>query len=290
MNSDLKTLENEFQDVQNKQHQRIIHSASLQLNLTATTNNLADQLESLKNEFNTVQTKQQDIINRDINILRSNLRVTTNNLENKFDAFDQKLSSTQKKQLELTSDMRNHGHGNKQRIDQLTSEITNFRSDFEIFDQQVKTVQQQQAKLISKDDLLDRRMNDSLTNITFYMNQIERQAFENITDLSSQMNSIRNKVGTLWINFLDGKNLIQPIIQKYAWNYADSIGAETENKTEAIREEIERLDFNETAEYKRIVTDRISDSFSIKLHPIDSNLKKVKYSFTVQPFARNKLY
>ena len=278
MNSDLKTLENEFQDVQNKQQQRIIHSASLQLNLTATTNNLADQLESLKNEFNTVQTKQQDIINRDINILRSNLRVTTNNLENKFDAFDQKLSSTQKKQLELTSDIRNHGHGNKQRIDQLTSEITNFRSDFEIFDQQVKTVEQQQTKLISKDDLLDRRMNDSLTNITFYMNQIERKAFENITDLSSQMNSTRNKVGTLWINFLDGKNLIQPITQKYKWNYATSLTTSLQNLTEAVRQEIERLDFNETAEYKRIVTDRFSDSFSIKLHPIDSNLKKVKES------------
>ena len=49
--------------------------------------------------------------------------------------LDEKLNSTQEKQLELTTDIRDHGHGNKQRIDQLTSQITNFTSDFEIFDQ-----------------------------------------------------------------------------------------------------------------------------------------------------------
>ena len=95
MNNDLKTLENEFKDVQNKQQQRIIHSASLQLNLTATTNNLANKLESLKNEFNTVQNKQEETISRDINILQSNLTATTNNLANIFAIFDSKLNSTQ---------------------------------------------------------------------------------------------------------------------------------------------------------------------------------------------------
>ena len=458
MNGDLKILENEFKDVQNKQQQRIIQSANLQLNLTATTNNLANKIESLKNELNTVQTKQQKIINRDITLLRSNLTATTNNLANRIDVVDQnlnstrdkqleltsnlrnhghgnklridqlelqiknftndfklidhqietvqqkqikssrlseenehkiiamsknltdgmnrldkklnytqekqleltfdvrshghadidqltsqiknfkndfklidqqietvqqkqmelshlseendqkinvisknltdgmnrldeKLNSTQEKQLKLTSDVRSHGHGNKQRIDQLTSQITNFTSYFEVFDQQVKTVQQQQAKFISKDDLLDRRMNVLWTNITFYMNQIERQAFENITDLSSQMNSTTKKIGLLWMNFLDGKNLIQPITQKYPLTYAESIGAkDPENKTEAVRQEIDNLETDqlELDESKRLVTDRILDSFSIKLHPIDSNLKKVKYSFTVEPFARNK--
>ena len=288
MNSDLKTLENELKYVQNKQQQRIIHSANLQLNLTTTTNNLADRLKSLKNEFNTFQTKQQDIINRDINILRSNLRVTTNNLANRIDTLDHKLNSTQEKQQELISDLLNHGHGNKQRLDQLESQMTNFTSDFESFDQQIKTVQQKQITFISQ-DVLDRKINDSMTNVTFYMNQIERQAFENITDLSSQMNSTTKKIGLLWLNFLDGKNLISPLLVKYGGNnYADSIGAS--NKTEALRKEIERLVVNETTEYKRIVTDRIPNSFSVKLHPIDSNLKKVKYSFTVQPFARNKLY
>ena len=288
MNGNLKNLENEFKDVQNKQQQRIIHSANLQLNLTTTTNNLADRLKSLKNEFNTFQTKQQDIINRDINILRSNLRVTTNNLANRIDTLDHKLNSTQEKQQELISDLLNHGHGNKQRLDQLESQMTNFTSDFESFDQQIKTVQQKQITFISQ-DVLDRKINDSMTNVTFYMNQIERQAFENITDLSSQMNSTTKKIGLLWLNFLDGKNLISPLLVKYGGNnYADSIGAS--NKTEALRKEIERLVVNETTEYKRIVTDRIPNSFSVKLHPIDSNLKKVKYSFTVQPFARNKLY
>ena len=118
-----------------------------------------------------------------------------------------------------------------------------------------------------------------MMNVTFYMNQIERQAFENITDLSSRMNSTTKKIGLLWINFLDGKNLIPAILQKYGRTYAESIGAKDppQNQTDAIRQEIEHLDVNETAEFKRIVTDRIpSEPNDIKLHPIDSNLKKVK--------------
>ena len=106
------------------------------------------------------------------------------------------------------------------------------------------------------------------------------------------MDGQTKKIGLLWINFLDGKNLISPVLQKYGRTYAESIGARDppHNQTKAIREEIERLDVNETAEYKRIVTDRIPDSFSVKLVPIDSNLKKVKNSFTVQLFRRNIFY
>ena len=454
MNNDLKTLENEFKDVQNKQQQRIIHSASLQLNLTATTNNLANKLESLKNEFNTVQNKQEETISRDINILQSNLTATTNNLANIFAIFDsklnstqekqlklsskvtdfteefklidqqienvqqkqielshlseendhkiismsknindglnrldkklnytqekqleltfdlrshghadidqltsqiknfkndfklidqqigtvqqkqfelsrlskendqkrnaistkitdgmkfmnrldEKLNSTQEKQLELTSDVRGHGHGNKQRIDQLTSQITKFTSDFEVFDEQVKTVQQQQAKLISKDDLLDRRMNVLWTNITFYMNQIERQAFENITDLSSHMNSTTKKIDVLWINLLNSRDMIVPLLENFTFYgpAADIIemrntGRMNVTSENAIRSAIDEIDLDEV-EFKRIVTDltRINriqfEPNDIKLHPIDSNLKKVKHSSTVESFARNKLY
>ena len=83
------------------------------------------------------------------------------------------------------------------------------------------------------------------------------------------------KIGLLWINFLDSKNLISPILSRYGNTYADSIGATNSNKTKAVREEIERLDVNETAEYKRIVTDRLPSSFSVKLTPIDENEKKV---------------
>ena len=111
-------------------------------------------------------------------------------------------------------------------------------------------------------------------------------------ELRDRMDGQTKKIGLLWINFLDGKNLISPVLQKYGRTYAESIGARDppQNQTEAIRAEIERIDVNETAEYKRIVTDRITNSFSVKLHPIDSNLKKVKYSFTVQFFEKNNLY
>ena len=93
-------------------------------------------------------------------------------------------------------------------------------------------------------------------------------------------------------------DLIVPILENYTLNgpAADIFKIRAgivKNVTleNEIRSAIHEIDLNETAEYKRIVTDRIRiKPNDIKLHPIDSNLKKVKYSFTVQPFARNKLY
>ena len=181
----------------------------------------------MKNELNNVQQQQVQTLTRidgtgqDVEILKSNLTVTRNDLGNIFDSFDQKLNSTQEKQLELdsrirdhghgnkqridnleeklnntqeiqlelTSQIRNHGHGNKQRIDTLESQLTNFKINIQTFDQDLKTLQQKQTTIISKEDVLDRRMNVLWTNITYYMNQIERQAIENITDLSSQINT-----------------------------------------------------------------------------------------------------
>ena len=94
-------------------------------------------------------------------------------------------------------------------------------------------------------------------------------------ELRDRMDGQTKKIGVLWINFLDSKNLISPILSRYGNTYADSIGVTNPNKTKALREEIERLDVNETAEYKRIVTDRLPRSFSVKLTPIDENKKKV---------------
>ena len=359
MNNDLKTLENEFKDVQNKQQQQIIQSASLQLNLTATTNNLANKLESLKNELSTVQTKQKEIINRDINILRSNLTATTNNLANRIDVVDQNLSSTQEKQLELTSDVRDHDHANKQRLDQLTSHINQLTNEFKLIDQQIGTVQQKQIELSRLGEENDQKMNtistnltdgmnrldeklnstqkkqleltsdvrshgygnkqriDQLTsqitnftsdfdvfnqqvstNITFYLNQIERQAFENITDLSSQMNSTTKKMDVLWFNLLNSLDMVVPILENFtiyapAADIIEKRYRKNVTLENAIRSAMDEIYLNvvETVDFKRIVTDHIRfQPNDIKLHPIDSNLKKVKHSFTVESFARNKLY
>ena len=120
----------------------------------------------MKNEFQDVQNKQQEIISRDINILQSNLTATTKNLANKIVHIDQKLNSTQVKQLKLTSDLRDHGHGNKQRIDQLTSQIENFTSDLKLIDQQIETVQQKQNELSRLGEGNDKKINVLWTNLT----------------------------------------------------------------------------------------------------------------------------
>lgn len=102
------------------------------------------ELKTFKIDFKADRDEQRDIINRDITILKSNLTATTNNinvvwtnLTHNLHRLDSKLNSTQEKQLELTSDVRNNGHGNKLRIDELTSQITNLTNDFEILDHMV---------------------------------------------------------------------------------------------------------------------------------------------------------
>ena len=247
----------------------------------------------MENGQNNVQKQQIQIIARndrheqDVKILKSN------------------LNSTQEKQLELASKIRDHGHGNKQQIDNLAFQVTKSKNDFKLIEQQLKTVQQQQIQLTNLGRDNEQKINATWTiiwtNITNDINRLtdKQREMTNITGdisdinlrlqeaenqeklLSERIDGQYKKVAVLWINFLDSKNLTQPILQKYGRSYAESIGvwSLSQNKTDAIRHEIEQINpnqINET-EYKRIVTDRIPDTFSVKLHPIDSNLKKVKF-------------
>ena len=157
----------------------------------------------MKKEFNAVQNKQSEIISRDINTLKSNLAATTNNLANVFDFFDLKLNSTEEKQLELIS------------------KVTN---DFKLHNQQLETVQKKQIELSRLSDANGQKINGLWTNLTDdkenvnqKLNSIQEkqlelasrvrdhghgnkeridqlasqisQVLENITDLSSEMNS-----------------------------------------------------------------------------------------------------
>ena len=88
----------------------------------------------------------------------------------------------------------------------------------------------------------------------------------------------KQKVDVLWINLLESKNLVVPILEKLGGTYANFVRYK-DNRTEAIQNEIDLIDLKNETEYKRIVTDRISDfsiTGSIKLHPIDDNWKRVK--------------
>ena len=113
----------------------------------------------------------------------------------------------------------------------------------------------------------------------------------NQRDVIDQTNKQKNKVDVLWINLLDSKNLVAPILENNA-HYrpvADIIRTPyVKNVTveNAIRNSIDEIDLNE-AEFKRIAFDHIPNiptyQPDIKLHPIDSNLKKVKT--TVSPLS-----
>ena len=157
----------------------------------------------MEKEFNAVQNKQREIINRDINTLKSNLATTTNNLANIFDFFDLKLNSTQEKQRELaskiTNDFKLHGlklesvqqkqielsrlaEGNGQKINILW---TNLTDDMQNLNQKLNSTQEEQLKLASR---LRDHGHGNKERINQLASQISR-VFENITDLSSEMNS-----------------------------------------------------------------------------------------------------
>ena len=125
-----------------------------------------------------MQKQQIQIITRndrheqDVKILKSNIMERRDNLTKIFDSFVQKLNSTQEKQLDLASRFRDHGHGNKQQIDNLASEMTKFRNDIKLMDQQITTVQQQQVKLATLSQGNEQKINVLWTNLTDSINRL----------------------------------------------------------------------------------------------------------------------
>ena len=132
----------------------------------------------MENGLNDVQKQQIQIITRndrheqDVKILKSNIMERRDNLTKIFDSFVQKLNFTQEKQLELASRFRDHGHGNKQQIDNLASEMTKFRNDIKLMDQQITTVQQQQIKLTTLSQGNEQKINVLWTNLTDSINRL----------------------------------------------------------------------------------------------------------------------
>ena len=106
-----------------------------------------------------------------------------------FDNFDQKLDSSLEKQLELASQIRNHGHGNKHRIDNLTSEVTQSKTDLKLMGQKMKTFQQQQIQITTRIDGHDRDVDILKSNLT-----VTRNNLSNIFDnFDQKLNSTQEK-------------------------------------------------------------------------------------------------
>ena len=66
---------------------------------------MKDELKSLKNEFQDAQKKQQEIISRDINILRSNLTVTRKHLADVEESFRNRTEESQVQLKSLTKQL-----------------------------------------------------------------------------------------------------------------------------------------------------------------------------------------
>ena len=198
-----------------------------------------------------------DGYDRDVNILKSNLTVTRNNLTNIFNNFDQKLTSTQEKQLELASQIRDHGHGNKQLIDNLTSQVTKSNNDLKLMDQKMKTVQQHQIEITTRVDGHDRDFNILKSNLTATNNNLSK-IFDDFTD--------------------------QAEVNKKSWKTLDDkINSQTEDITETIENEIENVEEdlqNHAEEFKEQLNTVTNDidilraNFSKTINRVENRVEK----------------
>ena len=98
----------------------------------------------------------------------------------------------------------------------------------------------------------------------------------NLTDelnsLKQKQNGHYQKLEVMWVKVLEEKNMILPVINQHSGqNYASFI--KNRDAPQMIRESLAAINPNQINEYKRLVTDRIPDALSLKLHPIDENLK-----------------
>lgn len=59
-------------------------------------------------------------------------------------SIDEQLTATRTKQLELSTELKSHGHGNKKQIDDLSSEVEKTKSDF---NEQLKNVTNQMTSV-----------------------------------------------------------------------------------------------------------------------------------------------
>ena len=94
-------------------------------------------------------------------------------------------------------------------------------------------------------------------------------AINNITDelndLRQKQNALENGQG----HEVDVMSIY--LLEKYA-TYADSI------QIGSLQDLVSKLSREKNAtQYQQLVTDRIQDALSLKLHPIDDNLKKVHH-------------
>ena len=105
-----------------------------------------------------------------------------------------------------------------------------------------------------------------------------------LNETNNRVELEKKKLDVIWISHLDQQDLIKPLLQNFSTHrrYGDTINEPyLKNVTveAAIRNAIEEtavIDIYE-AEFKRLVLDHIRDiPNDIKLHPIDSNRRKVK--------------
>ena len=110
-----------------------------------------------------------------------------------------------------------------------------------------------------------------LANLTDELNALKQKQNDQI-DLR---NGYDQMLDVLWIKFLEEKKMIVPVINQYSRNYASLING-TGSVAQSIRKSLSAINPRQINEFKRLVTDRLPDLLSLKLHPIDDNPKKVR--------------
>ena len=142
-----------------------------------------------------------------------------------------------------------------------------------------------QNELESLNETMSFAMNNISNNLESKIDDLRETIIKEVglqlANLTDELNALKQKqkehdqkLDVMWIQVLEEKNMILPVINQYSGNYASSLN-DTISAPQMIRKSLASINPSQINEFKRLVTDRIPDQLSLKLRPIDENLKKV---------------
>lgn len=193
-------IHQEIETIQQKQSElaNLTEENGQEINVLRT--NLTDDLQRLDQKLNSTHEEQLELTSR----VQDQLTTQVTRFTNDFGTLNQKVRTLQQGQTSLVSrdraldgkieQVKQYGHGNRGRIDQLTTKVTRNTNDLRTQISNVRTLQQGQSTLTSKDVALDRK----IEQVKQYghgnsgrINQLTTKVTRNTNDLRTQISNVR---------------------------------------------------------------------------------------------------
>ena len=243
MTDEIHQLTSQLTNAKNLIHQHIETIQQKQSELANRTEENGQEINVLDQKLNSTQENQQELTSRVEDHDRANqerfnqLTTKVTNNTNDIETLERKVQVIQQKQSTLTNkdvaldtkieQVKQYGHGNNGRINQLTTKVTRNTNNLGTLTQSVRTVQQGQTSSVSR----SRALNTKIEQVKQYghsnrgrIDQLTTKVTRNTNNLGTQMSNVRSlQQGQTTLNSrsraLDGK--IEEV--KRAFRYTNDI-------------------------------------------------------------------